>query len=316
MKMESKATTVAQPEPLVVSRYYRASRRQVCTAWSAAEHLQHWFCPAGYSVPEATVEYRVGGTFDLCMRSPEGQAHWMRGHYIEIVPDTRLVIDMTVMGDKDTPLFTANTVVTFTDESIGTRMEVTQRYTLLDPMAARMVEGAPMGWAQTLDRLETELKRMQTEPATVRSAVHGTFRIERTYLASPARVYEALTTMEGKSNWFARADGMTLLERTMDVRPQGRERVRGRWANGVVSTFDATYYDLIPNERIVYGYEMHLDTRKISVSLTTFELRPVDKGTQLVMTEQGVFLDGYDDAGSRERGSTFLLDALGAYLQA
>jgi hypothetical protein len=33
------------------------------------------------------------------------------------------------------------------------------------------------------------------------------------------------------------------------------------------------------------------------------------------MTEQGAFLDGYDDAGSRERGSNFLLDALGKYLQ-
>jgi hypothetical protein len=28
------------------------------------------------------------------------------------------------------------------------------------------------------------------------------------------------------------------------------------------------------------------------------------------MTEQGAFLDGYDDAGSREHGSNLLLDAL------
>jgi len=32
------------------------------------------------------------------------------------------------------------------------------------------------------------------------------------------------------------------------------------------------------------------------------------------MTEQGAFLDGYDDAGSRERGTQQLLDALGASL--
>jgi hypothetical protein len=37
--------------------------------------------------------------------------------------------------------------------------------------------------------------------------------------------------------------------------------------------------------------------------------------TRLVMTEQGAFLDGYDDAGSREHGSNFLLDALGVSLQ-
>jgi hypothetical protein len=35
-----------------------------------------------------------------------------------------------------------------------------------------------------------------------------------------------------------------------------------------------------------------------------------------MLTEQGAFLDGYDDAGSREHGSGFLLDALGAALEA
>jgi len=61
---------------------------------------------------------------------------------------------------------------------------------------------------------------------------------------------------------------------------------------------------------------MHLDERKISVSLTTFELKPASAGTRLIMTEQGAFLDGYDDAGSRERGSSKLLDALGNSLTA
>jgi hypothetical protein len=33
------------------------------------------------------------------------------------------------------------------------------------------------------------------------------------------------------------------------------------------------------------------------------------------VTEQGVFLDGYDDAGSRERGTNFLMDAFEASLR-
>jgi hypothetical protein len=40
-------------------------------------------------------------------------------------------------------------------------MEVTQSYTLYDPAAARMVQGAPQGWAQTLDRLEREVARIR-----------------------------------------------------------------------------------------------------------------------------------------------------------
>jgi hypothetical protein len=33
-------------------------------------------------------------------------------------------------------------------------------------------------------------------------------------------------------------------------------------------------------------------------------------GTRLIFTEQGAFLDGYDDAGKRESGTGGLLDAL------
>jgi len=59
---------------------------------------------------------------------------------------------------------------------------------------------------------------------------------------------------------------------------------------------------------------MHLDERKFSVSLATLELKPAGAGTRLVMTEQGAFLDGHDDAGSREHGTGVLLDALGKSL--
>jgi uncharacterized protein YndB with AHSA1/START domain len=82
----------------------------------------------------------------------------------------------------------------------------------------------------------------------------------------------------------------------------------------MVSTFDAAYLDVIPNERLVYSYVMHLDDRKISVSLATMELRREGSGTTLAVTEQGVFLDGYDDNGAREHGTGILLDTLGASL--
>ena len=164
-----------------------------------------------------------------------------------------------------------------------------------------------------LDKLGREVLRDLDAPSR-RSVVHATFRLERQYPASPARVFRALSDREAKDRWFGGGAGYTMLERTMDVRPGGRERARGRWASGMVSTFDAVYFDVVPDTRLVYAYEMHLDTRKISVSVATIELRAKDGGTHLVMTEQGAYLDGYDDAGSRERGTQHLLDALGASL--
>jgi hypothetical protein len=51
------------------------------------------------------------------------------------------------------------------------------------------------------------------------------------------------------------------------------------------------------------------------VSLATMQLEAEAGKTTLMVTEQGAFLDGYDDAGSRERGTGHLLDALGASLK-
>ena len=78
----------------------------------------------------------------------------------------------------------------------------------------------------------------------------------------------------------------------------------------MVSSFDCRYYDIVDNERLVYAYEMHLDDNKISVSLATIELKAEGTSTRLTMHEDGAFLDGYDDNGSRMRGTEGLLDQL------
>lgn len=79
--------------------------------------------------------------------------------------------------------------------------------------------------------------------------------------------------------------------------------------------FDGHYQDIVENQRIVYSYDMHMDAARISVSLATVELRPEGRGTRLVFTEQGAFLDGHDNPAQREEGTGWLLDALGASLR-
>lgn len=151
---------------------------------------------------------------------------------------------------------------------------------------------------------------------TQRSVQHGSFTIERTYRAAPAKVFRAFADAEAKARWFAApADKATVLAREFDFRVGGRERLSAAWKGGPVSHFSCRYHDIVPDERIVYAYDMHLDDRKIWVSLATVEIKPAGDGTRLIFTEQGVFLDGFDDAGSRERGSAELLDKLGKSLE-
>ncbi|MGH8690761.1 MAG: SRPBCC family protein [Burkholderiales bacterium] len=145
-----------------------------------------------------------------------------------------------------------------------------------------------------------------------RSVEHGTFVIEREFSQPPARVFAAFADPKAKAKWFAGPPGVwQQLERRMDFRVGGTERARGRFvANGRVSDFQARYQDIVPDRRIVYSYNMYVDEKKISVSLATIEFEPAGRGTKLVLTEQGAFLDGYDDAGSRERGTLGLIAAL------
>ena len=306
--------TSEQMPPLRLSRTLRAPRSTVFRAWTSAEHVKRWFCPKTFTIPDAKVERHVGGAFDVCMRSPAGEQHWIRGTFVEIKPEIRLVIDMVVDDSAGKKLFRAYTEVAFADAPGGTRIDLVQTYTLLDPSAAWMMQGAPEGWRTTLDKLEREVVRMQGGvDAGVRSVVHAIYDLERTYDAPVARVWKALTDPAAKQKWFAR--GLQVLEREMDIRVGGSERVSGRWEGGMVSTSDATYHDVVPNERLVYSYQLFLDDRKISVSLATMQLKDAGGRTTLKVTEQGAFLDGYDDAGSRERGTGHLLDALAAALR-
>jgi uncharacterized protein YndB with AHSA1/START domain len=150
---------------------------------------------------------------------------------------------------------------------------------------------------------------------TERSVTHATFVIERTYAATPARVFAAFASRAAKASWFQGPAEWGPSDHELDFEVGGRERVRGGPKGGPVHSFEARFQDIVPDQRIISSYDMHLDDKRISVSLATVELEPAGAGTRLIYTEQGAFLDGYDDAGSREHGTRALLDNLDAALR-
>jgi uncharacterized protein YndB with AHSA1/START domain len=151
---------------------------------------------------------------------------------------------------------------------------------------------------------------------TERCAEHVTFTIERRYPAAPARVFAAWANPEAKRRWWLGPEEWERGAFELDFRIGGREMNTGGRAGGPVHTFNARYWDIVPDERIVYSYEMLLDETRISVSLATVQLSADGDGTRLVYTEQGAFLDGFEPEGPREEGMGALLDALGESLGA
>lgn len=147
-----------------------------------------------------------------------------------------------------------------------------------------------------------------------RSVTHATFAIERSYPASPAQVFGAFADPALKFRWFNGPEEWGPDTHEMDFRVGGRETSVGGPEGGPIHAFNAIYQDIVPDQRIVYSYDMHLDEVRISVSLATIELKPAGSGTLLVLTEQGAYLDGWDNVADRQRGTEDLLDALGRFL--
>jgi len=152
---------------------------------------------------------------------------------------------------------------------------------------------------------------------TERSVTYTTFTIERSYPVAPARVFAAFADAEAKARW---ADDPELLQADdsdseFDFRVGGRERFGFKMPDGPTYRYDALYYDIVPDQRIVYCYEMYADGARISVSVATIELARDAVGTNLTYTEQGAYLDGLDQPEDRKQGTEQMLDNLVRELQ-
>jgi uncharacterized protein YndB with AHSA1/START domain len=143
-----------------------------------------------------------------------------------------------------------------------------------------------------------------------RSTAHDTFAIERTYDASPTRVFSAWADPVAKAKWF----GQNSASHELDFRVGGEEGSSGGPAGGPVYVYRARFAEIVPDQRIVSTYSMTMDGALISVSVATVELIPAGTGTRLKYTEQAVYLDGHDNAAQRKHGCGEILESLATFL--
>ena len=104
---------------------------------------------------------------------------------------------------------------------------------------------------------------------TLSTVAHETFVIERTYDVPVAQTFRAWADPLLKARWFAGSAEALGAGYELDFRVGGREVNRGGPPGGPVYTYKSEFRDIVPEQRIVYTYEMYADEVRISVSVAT-----------------------------------------------
>jgi uncharacterized protein YndB with AHSA1/START domain len=155
---------------MVIERVFDAPRELVWKAWTDPKYVMQWWGPKGFTSPFCRMDFREGGKFLCCMKSPEGQEFWNGGEYREIVPHEKIVLSMYFAdseGNKVHPehygieheaIEDACDTVTFEDLGNGrTKLTFIGNETMESAKSSGQVEG----WYQILDKFAAVLSELQ-----------------------------------------------------------------------------------------------------------------------------------------------------------
>jgi uncharacterized protein YndB with AHSA1/START domain len=161
--------TVNKTERMVITRIFDAPRELVWKAWTDPKYVMQWWGPKGFTSPACEIDFRVGGKFIFCMKTPDGQVGWNAGEYHEIVLHEKIVSSMYFSdskGNKVEPeaygieheaIDDAYDVITFEDLGNG---QTKLTFIGSEPMESAKESGQLEGWAEQLDKVAAVLAEL------------------------------------------------------------------------------------------------------------------------------------------------------------
>ena len=142
------------------------------------------------------------------------------------------------------------------------------------------------------------------------AAHHSTFVVERELPTGPKHAFRFWSDPEMKQRRNACHPDWTVLEDVFEFHVGGTETRRWRTPEGHEQTFAARYFDIEPQRRIIYAFEMSFGGTRQSVSLATVEFQPAGAKTLMLYTEQLAFLGSAEDRHQRVVGTGSGFDRL------
>lgn len=79
-------TVNKESKTIHVKREFDTDLDLIWQAWTEAELLDRWWGPKPWKAETKTMEFRKDGFWHYAMVGPEGERHWGKANYLEIIP--------------------------------------------------------------------------------------------------------------------------------------------------------------------------------------------------------------------------------------
>jgi uncharacterized protein YndB with AHSA1/START domain len=153
-------------QEVLITRVLEAPRELVWKAWTDPEHFMKWWGPKDYTCPFCKMDFREGGKYLNCMRSPEGKEYWGTGVFREIIPMERIVFTDSFADEKGNVVpgtyygmssnFPLEMLVAVTFEDFEGKTKMILEHIGLPSGPDR--EGTYQGWSESFDKLAQSLE--------------------------------------------------------------------------------------------------------------------------------------------------------------
>ncbi|QYO66531.1 SRPBCC domain-containing protein [Leptolyngbya sp. 7M] len=134
---------------LSLERIFDAPIDLLFEVWTEPKHLVNWWGPNDFTLPHCDVDFRVGGKYRFCMRSPEGEDHWVTGEYKIIDEPSSLAF--TWIREDTSGNALCDTLVSISLEQYNGGTRLILEHTGFDSVPYR--DEHISGWGACLDRL-------------------------------------------------------------------------------------------------------------------------------------------------------------------